>query len=426
MISASPTTSHPSEPTADPPSSLASHVAEPGNTLAHVAWAHFRGDRLAMAGLFSVILLFLVAILSPFLANNKPYYLVSVKKTEEAPPTAGSGAEVPRTIVLEKQHTFPLLHSLTREDLRWLLYPVLAVMIWAMRRRQSAKELLLLAILGVGLAETLVSQHRNISDMRDYRALVNSTTGSAYAWMPPIPFNPLEQEGDILLPPNWTNWMGTDHLGRDITSRLVHASRISLTVGFVATSISIGLGLLVGSLAGFYRGWTDIVLSRVIEIMECFPTMFLILAVLAFLQPSLFNIMLVIGFTSWTGVARLVRGEFLRLSEQPFAMAASALGASDRRIILLHILPNAMGPILVSATFGVASSILMESGLSFLGMGVQPPTPTWGDMLAQARDGVVSTWWLAVFPGIMIFITITAYNLVGQGIRDAMDPRLRE
>ncbi|PTY01346.1 hypothetical protein DB346_13510 [Verrucomicrobia bacterium LW23] len=415
--------------TSEPPPSISSAptaaaATVPGEaSLASESWTRFRSNRMAMAGLWIVGLMFAVAIFAPFIASNRPYYMVALKRSlaPAAAPAEPGKPEPPRTVVMTKVASFPLLHGLTKEDLRWLMYPAAGLAVWLFRRRLTARTGFIAVTAAVAIIEITVAQHKEVMDWTNYRAIAAQTK-----WMPPIPYGPLEQESPQYEPPGNTNWMGTDDLGRDILSRLIHATRISMTVGFVATSISITLGVLVGALAGYYRGWVDIGLSRVIEVMECFPTMFLILAVLAFLTPSLFTLMAVMGLTSWTGTARLVRGEFLRLSELPFALAARALGAGDRRIILGHILPNAMGPVLVAATFGIASAILVESSLSFLGMGVQPPTPTWGDMLSKARSGVISTWWLAVFPGIMIFISITAYNLVGQGIRDATDPRLRE
>ena len=167
----------------------------------------------------------------------------------------------------------------------------------------------------------------------------------------------------------------------------------------------------------------DIIISRIIEIVMCFPTFFLILTILALWGQSLFNVMIVIGITGWTGIARIVRGEFFKLREQDFVMASKALGAKDFWIIFKHILPNAMAPVMVSATFGIASTILIESSLSFLGFGVQPPTPSWGDILSQSRDFIDFAWWLTLIPGFAIFITITSYNLVGEGLQDALDPK---
>ena len=229
-----------------------------------------------------------------------------------------------------------------------------------------------------------------------------------------------------LLPPELAHPFGTDDLGRDVLLRMLYGARISLLVGFVAVGISCLIGIFLGSLAGYYGGWVDALIMRFVDIMLCFPTFFLILAVIAFLDPSIWNIMIVIGLTSWMGVARLVRAEFLSLRQRDFVLAAQALGASDFRLIFRHILPNAMSPVLVSATLGVAGAILTESALSFLGIGVQPPTPSWGTMFIVGKQTLGTAWWLSVFPGLAILITVLGYNLLGEGIRDALDPRLKE
>ncbi|RLB74921.1 MAG: peptide ABC transporter permease [Deltaproteobacteria bacterium] len=232
--------------------------------------------------------------------------------------------------------------------------------------------------------------------------------------------------GQSLLPPSMKHPFGTDDLGREVFIRMLYGARISLLVGFVAVGISTIIGIILGALAGYYGSWVDAVVMRFVDIMLCFPTFFLILAVIAFLNPSIWNIMIVIGLTSWMGVARLIRAEFLSLRQRDFVLAAQALGASDLRLIFRHILPNAMSPILVSATLGVAGAILTESALSFLGIGVQPPTPSWGNMLIVGKQTLGSAWWLSVFPGLAILITVLGYNLLGEGVRDALDPRLKE
>jgi peptide/nickel transport system permease protein len=226
--------------------------------------------------------------------------------------------------------------------------------------------------------------------------------------------------------PSWAFPLGTDDLGRDVLARIFSGARISLLVGFVAVGISTLIGIVLGALAGYYGRWVDGVIMRFVDIMLCFPSFFLILAVIAFLEPSIWNIMIIIGLTSWMGVARLVRAEFLSLRERDFVLAARALGARDSRIIFRHILPNSLSPVLVSATLGVAGAILTESALSFLGIGVQPPTPSWGNMLIAGKQTLGTAWWLSAFPGLAILITVLGYNLLGEGIRDALDPRLRE
>ena len=194
----------------------------------------------------------------------------------------------------------------------------------------------------------------------------------------------------------------------------------------MAVGLATLIGLFIGALAGYYGGWVDSALMRLVDLMLCFPAFFLILAVIAVLEPSIWNIMAVIGLTSWMGVARLVRAEFLSLREREFVTAARALGAGDTRLILRHMLPNALAPVMVSATLGVAGAILTESALSFLGLGVQPPTPSWGNILTAGKDNIEIAWWLSVFPGLAILITVMSYNLLGEGIREAIDPRLKE
>ena len=254
----------------------------------------------------------------------------------------------------------------------------------------------------------------------------SSEDSRGWSVYPLVRYGPTEINlGDNLLPPGNGHLLGTDDRGRDVLSRMIHGSRVSLSVGFVAVSIYTLIGIIMGALAGYYGGWIDGLISRAIEVMICFPTFFLILTVLAFLRPSIYNIMVIIGLTGWPGVARLVRGEFLKQRKMDYVSAAKAVGASDGRIIFYHILPNSLAPVLVSATFGVAGAILVETSLSYLGFGVPPPTPSWGEILSQSKQYIDFAWWLTIFPGVAIFLTVTAYNLVGEGLRDAVDPRLK-
>ena len=230
----------------------------------------------------------------------------------------------------------------------------------------------------------------------------------------------------ILTGPSLAHPFGTDDLGRDVLSRMIWGSRVSLKVGFSAVGIATLIGILLGALAGYYGGVLDGMIMRAVDIMLTLPTIFLILAVIAILEPSIWNIMVVIGLTSWMEPARLIRAEFLSLKEREFVVAARAIGASDARIIFRHVLPNGLSPILVSATLGIGGAILIESALSFLGLGVQPPTPSWGSLLASGKDNIEIAWWLSAFPGLAILLTVLGYNLLGEGIRDALDPRHRE
>ena len=315
-----------------------------------LVWRQFSRDRVSIAGLVFVLLLFGVALAAPFLANSKPVV-----------------ASVDGRLV------FPILTS------------------------------------------------GNAMDWREFRR-----SGDGWAVFPPVPYGPTEIDLDSnLLPPGKDHLLGTDDRGRDVLARMIHGSRVSLSVGFVAVSIYTFIGIVLGALAGYYGGKVDVLISRAIEVMMCFPTFFLILTVLAFLRPSIYNIMVIIGITGWPGVARLVRGEVLKQRAIDYVTAARSIGASDTRIIFYHILPNSLAPVLVSATFGIAGAILVESSLAYLGFGVPPPTPSWGEILSQSKQYIDFAWWLTVFPGAAIFLTVTAYNLVGEGLRDAVDPRLK-
>lgn len=328
---------------------------------AKVVWKRLKRDQFAMLGLYIVLTLFIISYFAPIIANNKPIIMLH-----------------------EDRWFFPAAAELA--PFKWLIkYPELTTLDFSVVKYDKSKALL----------------------------------------MPPIPHSPYEIHlEEKLKPPSHKHLMGTDDLGRDVASRMIHGAGVSLKVGFVAVAIALIIGVLVGAMAGYYGGWIDMVTSRVIEIVMCFPFFFLILAVIAFLPPSIYNIMLVIGITRWTSIARYTRGEFIRLKNQEFAEAARALGVLDQKIIFRHILPNALAPVLVSATFGIANAILIEAALSFLGLGIQPPMASWGGILALAKQFIEVAWWLATFPGLAIFITVTAYNILGEGLRDASDPRI--
>lgn len=335
----------------------------PPNSYWKMVWYHFKKKRLALLGLWVTLSLFFVAIFAPLLANDRPIFF--------------------------------------RYQGQWH-WPIF-----------SGEE-------QVGTATW--------KEMKKEVPFVLQCSGGGegnFAVWPPVPYSPTEYDLlESLAPPSKAHWFGTDDSGRDVLSRMIHGARISLSVGFVAVGIALLIGILLGALAGYFGGWSDQVISRIIEILLTIPTFFLIIAIIAFLPPSIYNIMVVIGLTGWTGVARFVRAEFFKLKRLDFIMASRALGASHARLIFLHMLPNAMAPVLVSAVFGIAGAILTESSLSFLGFGVPPPTPSWGDILSQSRDYIEFAWWLTFFPGLAIFLSITAYNLVGEGLRDAMDPKL--
>ncbi len=226
-------------------------------------------------------------------------------------------------------------------------------------------------------------------------------------------------------PPSKEHLWGTDDLGRDYLSRAIYGARISMSVGFVSMGVSTLIGVTVGSVAGYFGGRVDNIIMRFIDVLLCFPTFFLLLTIQATLKPSLYNVMIVVGLTNWMGMARMVRAEFLTLREREYVEAARALGFGGLNIIFKQVLPNALGPIIVSTTMGIPGAILMESALSFMGLGTQPPTASWGSMLSQAQVYLRTSWWVAFYPGFLIALTVLAFNFVGDALRDALDPRTR-
>jgi peptide/nickel transport system permease protein len=252
----------------------------------------------------------------------------------------------------------------------------------------------------------------------------------ALALLTPLiaPFDPSAQ-GDIVatryLPPSLANFMGTDRFGRDIFSRVLYGARISLSIGFIAMGIGVTLGTLVGALAGYIGGLVDGALMRFTDMMLSFPRLILLIVIIAMFDASIFLVVVVLGLTGWMGVARIVRGEVLSIREREFVQAAVALGMRDGRIIFRHVIPNVLAPVIVFATLGIGNTILLEAGLSFLGLGVPPPTPSWGSIINEGRDSLLNAWWISTFPGLAIVFTVVAFNLLGDGLRDALDPRQR-
>ena len=276
------------------------------------------------------------------------------------------------------------------------------------------------------LADLHISPWSQDLVMADWRDLDKAGSLKNTIW-PPIKYSESDEDlTNTLSPPSGEHLLGTDGIGRDVLAGMIHASRIALSIGFVSMAFAIVIGVILGALAGFYGGWVDSLISRMIEVVITLPTFFLIIAIVAMVQQgSVWLIMVLIGLTSWPGIARFTRGEFLRIRNMEFVAAASALGFKNSRIILRHVLPNSLAPVLISAAFGIAGAILVEASLSFLGFGVPPTVVTWGSILNAARDDI-HAWWLAVFPGFAIFLAVVAYNLVGDGLRDALDPRLRD
>jgi len=341
------------------------------------AWRRYRRRPLAMAALAFVGFLVAVAVFAPAIAGTKPV-LCRYKGRLYAPCLGYFDRRLEPAIFARDKFRGTYPRNLAEKDPEsWAIWP-------------------------------LVFQD-------PYRAV------RADEW-PGRPENPSMDQGV----PSWAHPFGTDQAGVDVLAKMIHGTTVALLVGFVSMGIAASIGIVVGAIGGYFGGWVDAVTSRVTEIVMCIPTLVLILAIVAIIEkPTIWHTMAIIGFTGWTGIARLTRGEFLRLKGAEYVTAARASGAGPMRIMLRHILPNALAPILVPITFGIAAAILVESGLSFLGFGPPPPSASWGSILNGARSNL-SMWWLAVFPGIAIFLTVLGYNLVGEGLQEATDPRLRE
>jgi len=332
----------------------------PSNTYTQIAWLQFKKNKPAMAALYAIITLALVAVFADLLAGNKPLYLDYRGKT---------------------------------------YYPAFTQYLVYLKLGDFPKEL---------------KRRRNLKRLKS-DAIV----------LPPVPYGP----GDIkltekYLPPGTDHWLGTDRLGRDVLSGLIHGTRYALTIGIVSVSISLVIGVTLGGLAGYFGGGIDLALSRLFELWAAIPVLLLILTASAVVPPSIFWIMLILGVTGWVGIARLTRSQFLQVRSYDYVAAANSLGYSTARIMFFHILPNAIAPILVPVAFGVASAILTEAGLSFLGIGIPAEAITWGSILAGARSNSAA-WWLVVVPGLAIFLAVTMYNLLGDGCRDALDPKMK-
>lgn len=341
------------------------------------AWRQFRRRKLAMAALFYVFFLVLVALFAPAIAGTKPV-VCRYKGQLYFPALAYFNESWENAVFFKDRFRKIYPANLKKKDPEsWAVWPLL-----------------------------YQDPYRRIRD--------GEWEGQ--------PENPSGDEGK----PNPYNLFGTNQEGIDVFAQMVHGTTIALLVGFVSMGIASAIGITLGAVAGYLGGWADMILSRIMEVVMCIPTLVLILALLAVVdKPTIWHMMVIIGCTGWTSIARLARAEFLKLRESDFVIAARAIGASWLRIVFRHILPNSLAPVLVPITFGIASAILIESGLSFLGFGAPPPNPSWGTLLNSGRQNM-TLWWLIVFPGTAILLAVLAYNLIGEGVQEATDPRLRD
>lgn len=410
---------------------------ESGQTYADIVWKQFRSNRLAYWSLWCLVPLVTTAVVAPVIGSNQPFVFY-----EEGKPlypwwhalfnTAEIVDYVFNMVLLS---VLPWLVLLIFQNFRWAKLAVK----WRTRSAIAVAELALMTIVACGLFAIPALRPDDRFAARTFAADELDSPSTMRGVFAPIPFGPVEQDlRSIYKEPMYRSphddWkesndgfphvLGTDNVGRDVLVRMIYGTRIAITIGIVAVGIYLTIGCIVGAVAAYFGGGVDMLISRVIEVIMLFPTFFLILTIVGLVGPSIYLIMIVIGFTSWPGIARLIRGEVLKQRAADYVSAAKALGFSDRRIILRHILPNSLSPAFVAAPFGVAGAIITEAGLSLLGFGVQPPAPTWGFLLKLGKDNY-TYWWLVVIPSLAIFFTVTVFNLIGNGLRDAMDPRLR-
>ncbi len=356
----------------------------------------------ARLGAAWIVLLAIVAVFAPFLANSRPLWVSR----------NGHG------------HS-PLIEALTWADIGWLAAFAAVIVLWSLPLRfaQRLRWLLVIVALAVGLGQVLLKP-QEIVIYEQYREQAAQYDRIIWAPLPYSPRDYLRDQGDTgFQPPSRAHWFGTEENGADTLSRMIHAARVALSIGFVATGIALVIGIFVGGLMGYFSGVVDIIGMRIVEIFEAIPILFLLLTFVAFFGSNLYIMMVIIGLTSWTGYSRYLRAEFLKLRDQDYVQAARAAGLPLRSILFRHMLPNGIAPVLVGASFGVASAILAEATLSFLGLGLVD-SPSWGQMLNQAVRFSSFNWWMAVFPGGAIFFTVFAYNLIGDALRDAIDPHL--
>jgi peptide/nickel transport system permease protein len=357
----------------------------------------------ARIGLAWIGLVAFCAVFAPFLANSHPLVMT-----------------------VDGERSSPLLEHLTWMDVT-LLAAFAAVMVaWLLRRRRGVLPAALVVVAAVaGVSYVTVNPPVAVVFEQYRMGLASGEIDSAV--FAPVPYSPTDRSRDqpkSLMPPDQQHLMGTDEDGADVLSRMIHACRIALGIGLVATGIALAIGILYGGIMGFFAGWVEIAMMRLLEIFESVPQLFLLLMVVAFFGRNIYLMMVVIGLTSWPGYARYLRAEFLKLRQQDFVQAAQACGLPLRSILFRHMLPNGIAPLLVAASFGIAAAILAEAVLSFLGLGVVDE-PSWGGMLNQAvGPGGTFAPWLATYPGLAIFLTVFAYNLIGEALRDAIDPHL--
>ena len=381
-------------------------------SFALTAWRRFNRDSLAMTGLVGVVLMFTIALLVPLLANNRPFLL-----------SAADGISFPfLRYLFAPDSTETFIEQAFNYGLLFL--PIAALITFLCKKHIKIRNILL-SVSALALLTPFLLTHPKL-DKTNWREKV--AANGDFAIFAPIPYGPYESVTEHYAKPSRQHFFGGDQTGRDVLVRMLYGARVSLAVGLFATLLSLVIGITIGMCVGYYCGYLDLITMRIVEIIMCFPTFLLLLILMSMLKDKGFSqsillVISVLGLTGWIGLCRLVRGEVLKQRVLPYITSCEATGLPVPKIMFRHLLPNVSGPILISFTFGIASAIIAESGLSFLGFGVQAPTASWGALLRQAFEDPLEYWHLTLWPGAALFITVCAFNFTGEGLRKIFDPK---
>ncbi len=376
-------------------------------------WNEFRKNKIALFGLFGIFIFIFIAVYAPLISNSMPLVLYN-KKGISFPFFYFLFAPSSPEIIVDRFFNYFIF-----------LIPIIFICYFFIRNKSKFIKTVTILIITVCLAMPFILT-KNILNKTDWTEYAQRYNNSEFILFSLIPYGPYQIAGEPHEHPSKSHWFGTDHIGRDVLSRIIYGARVSFSVGIFATLLSLVIGTSIGLIAGYFGGFTDLFIMRIVEIIICFPAFLLLLILIATFmdlkfEQSVLIVIPVIGFLSWTGLSRIVRGEVLKQRSLPYVKSCEVFGMSKMRIMFKHILPNINGPILVCAVFAVAANILAESGLSFLGFGVQPPTASWGEILKEAFIDPLRYWNLTLWPGLLLFMTILFFNLIGEGLRKAIN-----
>jgi peptide/nickel transport system permease protein len=374
-------------------------------------WKEFKKNKIALFGLFGILIFIFIAVYAPLISNSMPL------------------------VVYNKQGlSFPFFYFLFAPDspeiildrfFNYFMFLIPAILICNYFIKKNFAKIITILVVVVCLSIPFILT-KNVLNRTDWTEYAQRNDNTEFILFSLIPYGPYQLSGDPYEHPSKNHWFGTDHIGRDVLSRIIYGARVSFAVGIFATLLSLIIGTTIGLIAGYFGGFTDLFIMRIVEIIICFPAFLLLLILIATFmdlkfEQSVLIVIPVIGFLSWTGLSRIVRGEVLKQRSLPYIKSCEVFGMSKFRIMFKHILPNINGPIVVCAVFAIAANILAESGLSFLGFGVQPPTASWGEILKEAFVDPLRYWNLTLWPGLLLFMTILFFNLIGEGLRKAIN-----